>query len=276
MARFDSSAVLAGFSLLFGSGCTQTLDFDATSSEASSRPTFSCADHPSAMGVFCDDFEGKPLLESWTSVGPSTGAPGMITTDALDSLSPSHSMLVSYPGREAGAGFTALTALKQFPDFANTNISVVLEFDMKVEVIDATNDASVSAFQFLFGNADQYNQLVLNLRSRTTEVSSEFTENFGKPNTNEYGTIPGGIRDVPNLGQWAHVRFELEVNQAIGTNNAAKLFIDDVKLFDGALTYALFGLTPRMELGIPYVNVEKPTTPWSIRFDNVLATVTRK
>lgn len=275
MARFDSFAARACFLLLFASGCTQTLDFDATSSGGTGKSVFSCT-RDGVGAAFCDDFEGRSLQESWTKLEFTPNSPGTITTDALDSLSPSHSMLVSYVGRPASTDFTQLVARKEFPDYASANISVVVTFDMKVEVVDTTSNARVSAFQFLFGNLESYNQLVLNLESRTTEVSSEFTENFGKPKTNEYGTTPGGIRDVPNLGQWAHVRFELEVNQATGTSNTAKLFIDDLKLFDGALAYALFGLTPRFELGIPYVNVEKATSPWTIRFDNVLATITRK
>jgi hypothetical protein len=275
MARFASFVACASFLLLFGSGCTQTLDFDATSREAGSKAVFSCA-KDGVGAAFCDDFEGRPLQESWTKIEFTPNSPGTITIDSLDSLSPSHSMLASYVGRPASTDFTQLVARKEFPDYASANIFVVVEFDMKVEVVDTTSNARVSAFQFLFGNAAQYNQLVLNLESRTTEVSSEFTENFGKPGSNEYGTIPGGIRDVPNLSQWSHVRFELEVNQATGTNNTAKLFIDDLKLFDGALMYALFGLTPRFELGIPYVNVTNATSPWNIRFDNVLATITRK
>jgi hypothetical protein len=280
MARFDSSAVLAGFLLLFGSGCTQTLDFDATSSEAGSKPAFSCADHVGPSIAFCDDFEGKPAPELWGRLTTSTGTPGSIATDELDSLSPTHSLLVSYQGMPASAAYTAIFAYKDFPDYASTNISIAIGFDMKVEVVDTTANSRVSAFQFLFGQADPLSQLVLNLESKSTEVSAEFTENASNSATTtdpaDRGTINTGLRDGPTLNQWAHVRFELDVNQPTGITNSAKLYIDEEKLFDGALQKRLYGLTPRMELGLPYVDVAHATSPWRIRYDNMLVTITRK
>ena len=53
--------------------------------------------------------------------------------------------------------------------------------------------------------------------------------------------------------------------------NSARLLVDGDVIYDAELSYDLYGLVPRMELGAPWVDTGLATEPWKIRYDNVLA-----
>lgn len=263
-------ATLASTLLL---GCTQTLDFDSVSNGASQDSAkFSCATLTPAP-TFCDDFDGKPPLEVWSKVAITPAGGGAnVAGNSTFSLSPPNSLLATTGANPAGT-YVSSAAQKTFAGFEGKPMDAHISFDMLVENVDPTPGARVIAFQFLFGPSTQYNQLVINLTSTGTGVTSQFTDNLG-------GTMPattsGDTQHVPEINQWVHVSFDLAVFNPSGQGNNAKVTIDSVSLFDTGLHYALLRDQPRLELGVPWVDSTLATRGWAIRYDNFQATLSEK
>jgi hypothetical protein len=275
-APSSSSLLLFAASLC---ACTQTLDFDAVTGKRSSPSSdspegFSCA-MQSPEPTFCDDFDGDRPAKKWSSVivSPSDGK-GVVESRDDEALSEPRSLVASVPGSFGSDVDYAASALSRtFAAFEGIPIRVRVSFDMRIEAFDATANAHVIAFQFLFGSADDYNQLVLNLESRKRSVAAQFTETVGPA----FAQRGGDYENTPELGEWAHVELELDAKNPLGKANGAKnrltLLVDDVKLFDDDLSFDLRGGTPRMELGIPWVDSKLAQESWRIRYDNVLVYV---
>ncbi len=255
-------------------GCTQSLDFDSVSngSNQSSNSKFSCA-ALSPAPTFCDDFDGKPPLEVWSAVpiSPAVGG-GAVAGNNVFALSPPNSLLATTAGAAAGT-YVSSAAQQTFNAFEGKPMDAHISFDMMVETIDPTPGARIVAFQFLFGPLTQYNQLVINLSSTGTAVTSQFTENLGGA---MQATTKGDTQHVPELKKWVHVTFDLEVFNPSGQGNNAKVTVDSVTLFDTGLHYQLYRDQPRLEVGVPWVDTTVPTQPWGIRYDNFQATLSEK
>jgi hypothetical protein len=264
-------------------GCSASLDFDSVSS--GNKPVvepdlpdggaeaFTCADYAEQV-TFCDDFDGATpdLLWSDLFTFPEDGD-AAIKSDSLDPLSGTTALVASVPGGFPIGEYVAATALKNFDGFDEVPFAGVISFDMKVDDFDPENKARISAFQFLFGNATKYNQLVLNLESRTTSIAFQFTENVGPVNED----WRSDFKLFPGTDTWVHVVFEIDVVAPTGgSGNRVSLRVDDVTVFDGELHLDLLGTQPRMELGIPWVETERETQPWRVRYDNVLVVLERK
>ena len=255
--------------------CTQTLDFESVSGESRESPeAFSCA-MQSPEPTFCDDFDGDRLTKKWSSVNVSpTEGKGVVEARDDDARSAPSSLVASVPGSFGSDVDYAASALSRtFAAFEGIPIRVHVSFDMRIEAFDSAANAHVIAFQFLFGGADDYNQLVLNLESRKRAVAAQFTETVGPA----FAQRSGDYENTPEVGEWAHVEFELDARNPLGKPNGAKnrltLRVDGVELFDDDLSFDLRGGTPRMELGIPWVDSKIAEEPWRIRYDNVLVYV---
>jgi hypothetical protein len=229
----------------------------------------------SPVPTFCDDFDGDRPTKKWTSViiSPSDGA-GVVESNEDEPLSEPRSLVASVPGSFDGDVDYAASALSRtFAAFEGIPIRVHVSFDMRIEQFDPLANAHVIAFQFLFGDADDYNQLVLNLESRKRSVTAQFTETVGTA----FAQRAGEYENTPEAGEWAHVEFELDARNPLGKPSGGKnrvtLLVDDVKLFDDDLSFDLRGGKPRMELGIPWVDHKLAQAPWRIRYDNVLVYV---
>ncbi len=266
--------------------CTQTLDFDAVSN-GSSGPAgydpkaFSCATL-SPPATFCDSFDSKSAADTWsaTLVAP-TGAGGLIADDNSSALSLPNSLLATVPVITM-PGYTASIVQQTFGMFEGKAMDVHVAFDMKVDQVDPRAGARILAFQFLFGlGTATYNQLVINLTSTGSNVTSVFTENLGGATQ---GSVTADIAHAPEINTWAHVTFDLAVFNPSGSANTgaqgnnAKVTIDGVTLFNAGLHYPLMMNQPRLELGIPGVDTSSgvASQPWRVRFDNFQATLTPK
>lgn len=244
-------------SAVFLAGCGQK-DFDELTTGR-----FSCSSLDPAP-TFCDDFDSETSTDTWNRLEVLPSGSGSVVVDSDAALSRPNSLLASVTGADRGVYLRA-AALKTFATYENTPIHVRISFDMMVEQIDPRMNARVIAFQFLFGDLQGYNQLVLNLESTGTEVNSQFSEALGP----DPGTRVGDTKSVPNLNEWSHVEFELQVFNPQGSGNNATLSIDSVELFKQALSYDLRAGVPRMELGIPWVDTNQAAEAWQIRYDNV-------
>ena len=266
--------------------CTQTLDFDAVSKgsngSSSYDPTkFSCA-ALSPPATFCDSFDSKAPADTWSAVliAPPTGG-GSVAGDSTSALTLPNSLLATVPAITT-PGYTASIVQQTFGTFEGQAMDVHVAFDMKVELIDSRPSARILAFQFLFGlGTATYNQLVLNLASTGTNLTSVFTQNLGGATQ---GSVAGDIAHAPELNKWAHVTFDLAVfnpngsANVAGQGNNAKVTIDGVTLFNAGLSFPLMLNQPRLELGIPGVDTSSGvgSQRWSVRFDNFQATLTPK
>jgi hypothetical protein len=265
--------------------CTQTLDFDSLSSgHAAIRPvhdagsispehTFTCMDEQDA--TFCDDFDTRAPDKTWTMVIVEPGNAGgyVKAEDNDDALSAPKSLLVSVPGKfDKGVSYAASALQRTFASYTGMHIRVNVAFDMRVEKFDSLAYARIIAFQFLYGDATSYNQLVYALESREDSIVSQFSESVGPAPKSR----AGDFENLPDLDEWVHVEFELNVANPEGGGNRVTLTVDDVKLFDNELELYLRGGEPRMELGIPWVDSSKATEPWRIRYDNVLVNIEQK
>ena len=287
MCRAISLVLAQALSLASLSACTQTLDFDAVSKGSSSGPSnydgskFSCATL-SPPATFCDSFDGKSAADTWsaTLVAPPGGG-GIVADDSSSALTPPNSLLATLPVISM-PGYAASVVQETFGSFEGKPMDVHVAFDMKVEQVDPRAGARILAFQFLFGSGGAtYNQLVINLTSTGSNVSSVFTENLGGATQ---GTVTADIQHVPALNTWAHVTFDLAafnpsgMANTAGQGNNAKVTIDGVTLFNAGLHYALMMNQPRLELGIPGVDTSSgvASQPWRVRYDNFQATLTLK
>jgi hypothetical protein len=146
---------------------------------------------------------------------------------------------------------------------------------MRVEQIDPTKDHYATAFQLLFGSDTTYSQLVLSLVSKGTDVSSRLRENISEPCPADGCTVDHPFKNVPDLGEWAHVSFDLELKEPGGDDNRVTLKVDDTVLFDGKLTLKLDNMNPRIELGVPWINGKGDDKLWRVRYDNLLVNISK-
>jgi len=251
-----------------GSGCSLALDFDSTSKvPPAAQPTF-CADHLTPPAIFCDDFDADPLVPKWSKVEEVNGA---AAHDAGASTSAPDSFLsVADPVGKTGRVRSVATV--NFTDLNSTKVGLRISFNLLVDQFDATVGAKTNIFDFVYGPTTDFNQVVLVLVSAGSAVSLMLAENpqtVGDPNTlyHEYGPFP--VRPTPE--QWMKVAIDLDITNPLGTGNSVRVTLDDQLELDSKLVYPLKGETPRLELGVGWVDSDTmPTQTWAVRYDDFL------
>ncbi len=257
-------------------GCSAALDFDSTSKGGAEihldippGSSFAC-DKVGPTPLFCADFETKSIEANWSMIDISPGdTNGSVDIDDKDAVAGEKSMFAllnagTYTEKDAPEA----AASKTFADFANKNVRLLISFDMKVDKFDPTEDARVTAFQFLFGcNENDYNQLVLSLASTGDDVSLVFRENSSKGGNTPTYDVHGDL----GLRKWAHVNMEFDIRNAKGAGNSGLIDVDGEKIFDNELALPLQGGTPCAQFGEVWVDTTTPDVKeWQIRFDNVV------
>jgi hypothetical protein len=274
--RHDLPALKLLGALSLAAGCTASLPFDDVSSdqdpfneEIGVEPAeFNCKDLEDRAGVeFCSDFSSSDWEDDWNSsveVYPAGNGVVERTTEGAVRSDPG-ALLATVGGTYEGDVYAASFIKENFSAYKDKDFHARISFQMRVEEFDAEEPARITAFQFLMGDAQKLSQLVLNLQSRGDGVAIQFTEN------NSEGGFQQGDFETIGVGEWIEVVLILKVKNHDGEGNSAKLYIDGEELFDAPLSYELFGLTPRMELGVPWVDTMLATEEWQLRYDNVLA-----
>ena len=249
------------------SGCSLALDFDSTSNQPVKQQTF-CAEHNTPPAIFCDDFDAAPLGTKWPKVEVMNGE---ATNDKGAATSAPNSLL-SVANPVGVTGRVRAVSTVGFPDVNSAKVGLRISFNLRVDQFDSAIGAKTNVFDFIYGSVTDFNQVALVLISTGSAVSVLLAENpqkVGDPNNlyHEYGPFP--IR--PALGQWTKVAVDLDILNPFGTGNAVRVALDDQMQLDAALFYPLKGETPRLELGVGWVDSEMmPTQTWAIRYDDFL------
>lgn len=251
------------------SACSLALDFDATSEQANEGAGTGsyCAQHPVPPAVFCDDFDGQPLGVKWPNVEQTNGS---ATTDGGAAVSGSSSLLSIGNAVPVNGGVRAVGTLS-LPNLTSRAIGLRVSFKMRVDQFDATSGARNIAFAFLYGPQGDFNQIVLNLVSTESAVSVQVAENaqkLGSP-TSDYAQH-GPFITKPTPGQWLKVGVAIDIVNPVGAGNKIRVTLDDKTELDTELQLPLKGETPRLELGVGWVDSSKATQPWAVRYDDFL------
>lgn len=249
--------------------CSLALDFDQTSEKAGQGKSTGafCAQHAQVTVAFCDDFDGQPLGTKWPSVEQANGT---ATNDTQAAVSGTSSFLSIANAVPANAGVRAVGAVS-FGNLKAQAVGLRISFKVRVDQFDATSGAKNTIFDFLYGPMSDYNQIVVNLVSTETAVSIQVAENAQKAGetTSEYA-LHGPFVTKPTIGQWMKVDLNLDITAPIGSGNRLRVLLDDKQELDTTLQIALKGDTPRMELGVGWVDTSKPTQAWAVRYDDFL------
>ena len=266
---FRSRLAALGLLGLVG-GCSLALDFDATSSQPATVGAAFCAKHTQPPMVFCDDFDGDALGVKWPMVEEVGG--GTARTDAAASVSAPNSLLSSVTALAAGTPRVRGVGVVPFTKLKDAAVGLRISFSMRVDAFDATNGAKNIAFDFLYGPTSDFNQIVLNLVSTGTAVSLQIAENAQKVGEVASQYQPYGPFTIkPTIGQWMKVEIDIDINQPKGLeNNSLRLRLDGQSALDTKLSLALKGDTPRLELGVGWVDTATATQPWAVRYDDFL------
>jgi hypothetical protein len=261
-------AFIALLAACAGSGCSVALDFDSLAMKpATHEPTF-CAAHSTPPAIFCDDFDADALGKKWPKLEVMNGE---VTNDAVASTSAPDSLL-SIADPVGMTGRVRAVSTVSFPNLNSTKVGLRISFNLRVDQFDSAIGAKTNVFDFVYGPVTDFNQVILVLISTGDTVSVMLAENpqkVGDPNNlyHEYGPFTVKLA----LQQWTKVAVDLDITSPLGPGNTVRLALDDQLQLDTALLYPLKGETPRLELGVGWVDSEMMSTQsWAIRYDDFL------
>ncbi len=267
MARRRAQATGLGAALLLLQGCSLALDFDATQAHSGPEASGFCRAHVAPPAVFCDDFDELALTTKWPTVEQENGS---ASNDGGAALSAPNSLLSIASPAAAGENVRALGGIA-FPRLASSRVGLRVSFALRVEQFDSTRDANSVVFDFLYGPPDDYNELVLALVSTETAVSLQVVEISEQVGEDEGRYVQHGpFVTKPGLGRWMRVAIDVDINEVVGQGNAVRVTLDGHRELDTALELPLKGDTPRLELGVGWVDTAGPTQTWAVRYDDFL------
>jgi hypothetical protein len=262
--RTAQAALLAATTLL--TSCSLALDFDKTASEPRTETGF-CQKHVGPPAVFCDDFDVDAFGSKWPAVEQTNGT---AKDDNMAFLSSPNSLLSLANAVPMGGGVRSVGSIG-FPALKSTKVGLRISFSIRVDQFDATSGAKNIVFDFLYGPVNDFNQIVVNLVSTETAVSVQVAENAQKVGSPTSDYAPHGpFTTKPALGQWMKVAIDLDILNPVGLGNNLRVRLDDQVQLDTQLQVALKGDTPRIELGVGWVDSSKPTQAWAVRYDDFL------
>jgi hypothetical protein len=258
IAALLASAACAG-------GCTQTLDFDSVSQGSQGPATQSNGSCASRMPAptFCDDFDYGALGDHWLDFEKVNGD---YQINSSVSISPPNSLFSSVNPIAATDEVRAVVKTA-FPQFAGTRGILDMSFDLYVDQVDTQQGARIIAFALLYGDTSKFYELVFNLNSTGSGASGIVTEN----------TYPEGLYEEHGyLGathaKWVNVRIEVTVKNPTGVGNPLGVYFDGQRSNSPTdeLKAPLIGGSPRIEVGVGWMDTTKGTGGWSVRYENVV------
>jgi hypothetical protein len=226
--------------------------FDGNSGDAADAGTFCEGLLPTP--TLCSDFDGVNLPAGWDSVvqwGPCTGV-----VDTLGFKSPPRSFVAKAPALSGTD--QCETALAR--TFAAPKSSIVIEFDVFPAAMDSSRWLYLAPVVMnAQGGSDD---LSLRWMGTTGEVNEAVTLDDGGMLYEKHGAA-----EVPALGQWSHVRWEMTFT---GATAFSSLTVNG-KNTGGTLHSKDFLASADVQLGITFV--AGPSSAWEIRFDNVVVDI---
>lgn len=252
---------------LVSGGCSLALDFDSLGEKPIKRQTY-CEAHDTPPAIFCDDFDADAIGTKWPKVEVMNGE---ITNDKGPATSKPNALLSTAAPVGVTGRVRAVSGVS-FPDVNSTKIGLRISFNIRVDQFDTAIGAKANVFDFIYGPVTDFNQVALVLVSTGDTFSVLLAENpqtVGEPN-NKYHEY-GPFTFKPTLGQWTNVALNLDITNPFGEGNTVRLALDDELQLDTALLYPLKGETPRLELGVGWVDSElMATNTWEVRYDDFL------
>jgi hypothetical protein len=246
--------------------------------------TFSCA-NVSPKPFFCDDFESLALSSHWSDVevdpsGPLPG--GTIEIDSNASRAGQKSLLADVnEGLRVCDDCIELRADLTLPSLQGPT-KLITEFDLRVEQIDPNEGRRIMLFQIWWGTPEEgFTEHTLQLQSSGGSIWTALVELATEGQAADSTEQPLQTQtehqwqQTPALSAWVHVVYTLDVQDAIGTANLARLSVDNAVLFDGPLSFPLHNAKAQMEIGVPWLDMglfrdQDTSKRWRIRYDNVL------
>jgi hypothetical protein len=261
--------LLAVLGVLGASGCSLALDFDSLGSEpVKRRPTF-CEAHSTPPAIFCDDFDAEAIGTKWPKIEVMNGE---VDNDADAAATSKPNSLLSIANPVGVTGRVRAVSGVSFPDVNSTKIGLRISFNLRVDQFDSAIGAKTNVFDFIYGPVTDFNQVALVLVSTGDTFSVMLAENpqtVGQPNNSYHEYGPFSVK--PALGAWTRVALDLDITNPFGSGNTVRLALDDQVQLDTALLYDLKGETPRLELGVGWVDSElMATQTWAVRYDDFL------
>jgi len=268
MSSCSRSAVACALgAALVLSACSVALDFDATSAKGTQDDQSFCSEHLTPPTIFCDDFDGTALASKWPAVEQHNGS---AKNDGGAARSSPNSLLSVAAPVDAGEGVRAVGSVS-FPALAAAKVGIRVSFALRVEQFDPSSGAKSVVFDFLYGPLDDYNEIALNLVSTESAVSLQVDENAQTEGdeTAQYAQH-GPLMTKPARGEWMTVDIDIDINQPRGQENALRVSLNGKKELDTQLMLPFKGGTPRLELGVGWVDSSEPTQRWVVRYDDFL------
>jgi hypothetical protein len=218
--------------------------------------------------TFCDDFDIGMLSDKWTDFEKLNGD---FEVNRLVYNTPPYSFqskvddITTLPAAQQLVRSVVKTS---FPMFTGTKAKLAMAFDVYIDTVDPKQGARITAFSLLYGDTKAFYQLTLNLASAGATASFIVTE-YTYPNN---FSTEHGVSAIPRA-KWTNVRVELTINDPGGMGNDIAVYLADVRQNSPTdqLKAPLIADTPRMELGIGYMNAMQGTGAWILRYDNFVA-----
>jgi hypothetical protein len=242
------------------------LDFDAVSNGSpETQDALHCRDRNPAPS-FCDDFDYVPIGQNWTDLEPPKNGEAKVVGDIF--VTAPNSLLSTAGPVPTPTDNVRAVVKTSFPMFTNAKKKLTIGFDLYVVAFDPKQGARTIAFALLYGDVNKFYELVLNLNSNGTNASALVNEYNFPENLSELHASVGLLN-----ARWIPVSIELTVNNPGGTGNGIAVVVDGkVVSADGdQLKLPLIAATPRMELGLGWMDTSKATGAWAIRYDNFFA-----
>lgn len=271
MSRRRALTYVLGASLTL-QACSVALDFDATSAKPAAEASGFCRAHASPAAIFCDDFDEEPLGTRWQAVEQSNGS---AQNDSRAALSPPSSLLCIAKPTTQGENVRAVGKVA-FPALTSAKVGLRVSFALRIDKYDQTSGAKNTVFDFSYGPAGEPNEIALNLVSTESAVTLQIAETSQQVGEGGAEYAPhGSFSIVPRLGEWLNVAIAIDVNDPEGQGNALRVDIDGYEQLDTSLMLPLKGGTPRLELGLGWVDTSMPSQTWAVRYDDFLVEAVR-
>ena len=204
--------------------------------------------------TLCSDFDQQDLPAGWDGLAQWGGCVAVLDSGA--SVSAPRSLSITSP--VLGDSEQCASALEgAFPQPTST---LVIELDVYVEVFDSPEWVHLVVVQL--NGAEGFDEIVLRMRTNEASVTEGAILNDG-------GLLNSGhpVANVPAVGQWSHVRWELSFG---GSTAFSNVNVNGTSSGDSIHAKSFVG---PVDLQVGVAGVVGPLQSQVLRFDNIVVDV---
>jgi hypothetical protein len=204
--------------------------------------------------TLCSDFDAQSLPAGWDGLMQWGGCTAIVDSAASKSMPSS----VSFSAPALADGEQCAVALET--SLAQPTTSLVIEFDIYPEAFNAPYWVVLATIEMSSAEGD--NVLMLRMRAGQAAVAEDSTlSDGGKDYANH------SLAEVPPVGQWSHVRWEITFGGASAFSNVTV----NGKSSGGSINANDFLGPVEIDLGV--VAIVGPGDAQVLRYDNVVVDV---